>query len=66
MLLGTTVIYHDKMDKQTIHNCSTKDCYELNLNYFGSLDQISSLIDSSESCQQNIEVKIFKETDTEY
>merc|ERR1712008_306957 len=45
---------HDKMENQIINNCTTKDCYQLNIQYATSLDQISALIDSSESCKQMI------------
>ena len=52
-----TIVYHENMERQIIDNCTTKDCYEFNVTYQGSFDQISSLIDSSQSCLQMIRVK---------
>ena len=49
---------HDKDATQKITQCSTKDCYQLGLNYKNSMEQVKAIIGVSETCQQKIEVKI--------
>ena len=50
---------HDKDASQKITQCSTKDCYQLGLNYKNSMEQVKAIIGVSETCQQKIEVYIF-------
>ena len=52
----STIINHDKDATQTITQCSTKDCYQLGLNYKNSMEQVKAIIGVSETCQQKIEV----------
>ena len=47
---------HDKDATQKITQCSTKDCYQLGLNYKNSMEQVKAIIGVSETCQQKIEV----------
>ena len=54
---GSTIIKHDRMTKKNITNCKPTDCYRLAITYENSKEHITALIDSSESCQQSIEVK---------
>ena len=55
LFLGATIVYHDKMTRQTISNCNTSDCFNLNLTYKSSLDQVMALIDFSQTCRQMIQ-----------
>ena len=56
MITGSTIIKHDKDATQKITQCSTKDCYQLGLNYKNSMEQVKAIIGVSETCQQKIEV----------
>ena len=49
-------IFHDKMFKQFINHCPTKDCYNLDITYVNSIKQIEAIISVSKSCQQLIQV----------
>lgn len=47
---------HDKGDKQTIDMCETKDCYQLNLKYNNTLEEIKEVMSRSSECKQYIQV----------
>ena len=54
--LGSTIVYHDKMEEVAITQCNSKDCFALNLTYQATNDQLLALTDNSASCTQIIEV----------
>ena len=53
---GITRFIHNKEDKQTIDICETKDCYQLNLKYNNSLEEIKEVMSRSSECKQYIQV----------
>ena len=53
---GITRFMHNKEDKQTIDICETKDCYQLNLKYNNTLEEIKEVMSRSSECKQYIQV----------
>ena len=52
---GITEVIHDQQEKIEIPHCSGNMCYELDLRYPTTKQQLSSLIDLSDSCTQQIQ-----------
>jgi len=55
----TTQIMHDKEFIVEIPHCEDPFCYQLNISYLASLQQITTLMDLSESCDQEITFACF-------
>ena len=56
---GTTQLTHDKEFTVDIPHCAEPMCYELDLQYDGSLHQIQALKDISDTCTQDIRFDCF-------
>lgn len=56
---GTTEILHDKEFPVDITPCEEDFCYRLNVTYTAPMDQITALMDLSETCYQDISFSCF-------
>ena len=53
---AVTKFFHDKIGVQEIERCTTKNCYNLRLQYNNSMTQMQSIIRKSMSCTQELKV----------
>jgi hypothetical protein len=54
-----TIISHDVIEELEIEKCPKKYCFYKNIVYTHTLDQIKSIIDSSNICHQDIMVCLY-------
>lgn len=55
-MIGSTQVHHDVEDFVTISHCTEEDCFQLQVQYNASINQMTSLIDLSQSCYQEFKV----------
>uniref|UniRef100_A0A0K2T6N3 Putative LOC588258 [Strongylocentrotus purpuratus] n=1 Tax=Lepeophtheirus salmonis TaxID=72036 RepID=A0A0K2T6N3_LEPSM len=55
----TTIIYHDGAEGTNISSCSNSSCFEHKLSYSANDEEIQTLINTSNECEQSIKFRCF-------
>jgi hypothetical protein len=54
LISGTTIIDHDSMGEKIIEKCDKESCFTISISYKAPMDQMISLIQTSDECYQEI------------